>query len=292
MSATSVNSPPTRAAGDPIPSGELLRIAGRRWLRILTIIMLAGALGFVSSFAISPKYEVKVIAMPRGQDRNSLLSSLAGQFGGIAALAGLGAAENSERAEAVQMLQSQILAREFIEQNNLLPLIFAKDWDPLRHRWRGKERTLNQGVRVFDGSIRGVVEDRRTGLITLRIVWRDPVQAAAWANELVRRGNERLRQRAVTRAEKSLAYLKQEAAKTDTVDIRQALYRLMAEQYKNMLLANVSEEYAFSLIDPAVPPDRGQFKFPNRTLFGLAGLFFGGLFSMIMVFIEANRRST
>lgn len=254
--------------------------------------MLAGALGFVSSFAISPKYEVKVIAMPRGQDRNSLLSSLAGQFGGIAALAGLGAAENSERAEAVQMLQSQILAREFIEQNNLLPLIFAKDWDPLRHRWRGKERTLNQGVRVFDGSIRGVVEDRRTGLITLRIVWRDPVQAAAWANELVRRGNERLRQRAVTRAEKSLAYLKQEAAKTDTVDIRQALYRLMAEQYKNMLLANVSEEYAFSLIDPAVPPDRGQFKFPNRTLFGLAGLFFGGLFSMIMVFIEANRRST
>ncbi len=283
--------PASESAPRSVPLVEFVRAAARRWL-LLCLLMFGGAALLLGlSRLVTPRYEVKVIAMPRGgADRNSLLSSLAGQFGGIAALAGLTAGENAERAEAVQMLQSQTLAREFLQDNHLLPVIFADDWDPRRQAWRKRERTLNQGVKVFDGSIRGVIEDRRTGLITVRITWRDPKQAAEWANELVHRANIRLRERAIARAQKSLQYLQAEALKSDNVEIRQALYRLMEDQYKNLLLANVSEEYSFAVIDPAIAPDPNQYTSPNRALYILVGLFLGGLLGIAIVVFSATPR--
>lgn len=271
---------------------DLLRAAGRRWLWITAVTLGCAAALFALSYLSEVKYEAKVIAVPRGgQDRSGLLSALAGQFGGIAALAGLNVNETAERAEAVQMLQSQTLARQFLEDNKLLPLIFARNWDVQKSAWRDRPHTLNEGVRIFDGGIRSVVEDRRTGLITVRIVWRDPQQAAAWANELVRQANERLRQRAVARAEKSLDYLEREAKKSDNVEIRQALYRLMEDQFKNLLLANVTEDYSFAVIDPAVAPDRTQPVSPKRGLYLLAGLFIGAMISLMMVYGAASRRN-
>jgi uncharacterized protein involved in exopolysaccharide biosynthesis len=188
------------------------------------------------------------------------------------------------------MLQSQVLAREFIQDYKLLPLLFAADWDARRQNWGRRTRTLNEAVEYFDHHVRTVIEDRRTGLVTMRITWRDPAVAASWANELVRRANDRLRQRAVARAQGAIEYLRREARNADAVEIQQTLYRLMEEQYKTLLLANVSNDYAFSLIDPAVPADPDQYAFPRKGLFTFGGLFFGVVLVLILLFIEAAQR--
>jgi hypothetical protein len=236
------------------------------------------------------RFEAELVALPRGSDRSALLSSL-GQLGGLAAIAGLGSGESGQRAEAIQMLQSQVLARDFIRDNNLLPVLYRADWDEARHAWKGRERTLNDAVELFDHKVRSVVEDRRTGLVTVRVTWREPVQAANWANELVRRANDILRVRAVTRAQGAIDYLKREARAAETIEVQQALYRLMEDQYKTLLLANVSNDYAFSVIDPAVAPDLRHYVFPRRSLFTFAGLFFGMVLALLVGFFDAARRS-
>jgi uncharacterized protein involved in exopolysaccharide biosynthesis len=148
---------------------------------------------------------------------------------------------------------------------------------------------MNDAVSYFNHGIRTIVEDRRTGLVTVRIIWRDPVQAAAWANELVSRANDELRRRAVTRAQGSIEYLKREARSADAVEIQQTLYRLMEEQYKTLLLANGTNDYAFSIIDPAVAADPNRYVSPRPRLYIFAGLFFGTVLAAIVVFLGAPR---
>jgi uncharacterized protein involved in exopolysaccharide biosynthesis len=251
-------------------------------------VLVPAVLGVLLALITPRRYEAEVVVLPRSQDRSALLSSL-GQLGGLAALAGIGGAEGGQRAEAIQMIQSQLLARQFIEDNKLLPVLFANDWDAQHQSWHGRARTMNEAVRLFDRGIRSVVEDRRTGLITVRIIWRDRAQAAEWANELVRRANDQLRRRAVKRAQGAIAYLQREASNITAVEVQQTLYRLMEDQYKTLLLANVNEDYAFSIIDPAVTADPNQYVSPHKVLNAFAGLIFGGLLALGLVFIEGAR---
>ena len=277
------------APDETIPAIQLLRVMRARWKWLLALLLAPALLGLLDAALSQRRYEAEVVVLPRTQDRSGLLSSIGGQLGGLAALAGLGLNESSQRAEAIQMLQSQILARQFILDHQLMPLLFSGSWDAQHQRWRDEPRTINDAVKYFDHGIRKVIEDRRTGLVTVRILWRDPVQAAAWANELVQRANDELRQRAVVRAQSSIDYLKREARNADAVEIQQTLYRLMEEQYKTLLLANVSSDYAFSIIDPAVASDPNQFVSPRVGLYTFAGLFLGTILASIVVFLSAPR---
>jgi len=267
---------------------QLFAVARYRWRWLLALLLVPTVLAVLLAITTPRRYEAAVVVLPRTQDRSALLSSL-GQLGGLASLAGLGSAEGGQRAEAIQMLQSQILARQFIEENKLLPVLFPNDWDAQHQSWHRRARTMNEAVRQFDRGIRTVVEDRRTGLITMRIIWRDRVQAAAWANDLVRLANDQLRRRAVQRAQGAINYLQREAANATAVEIQQALYRLMEEQYKTLLLARVNEDYALSIIDPAVVADPNQYVSPHKVLNAIAGLMFGAVLALILLFIEAAR---
>jgi uncharacterized protein involved in exopolysaccharide biosynthesis len=277
------------AADNSVSFADLVSVVRRRWRVYLSVVLVAALIGLALTFVLPRRYEAELVALPRGSDRSALLSSL-GQLGGLAAIAGLAGGESGQRAEAVQMLQSQILARDFIRENNLRPVLYPTDWDESRQAWKGREKTLNDAVELFDHRVRNVIEDRRTGLVTLRITWREPVQAAAWANELVRRANDELRRRAVARAQGAIDYLKREARAAETVEVQQSLYRLMEDQYKTLLLANVSADYAFSVIDPAVAADPKHYVFPRRGLFTFGGFFFGLVLALVFAFLEAAQR--
>ncbi len=56
----------------------------------------------------------------------SALSSLATQFGGLASLAGVSVSGDSRRSESVAVLQSEALTEQYIQANNLLPVLFRE----------------------------------------------------------------------------------------------------------------------------------------------------------------------
>ena len=149
------------APGGTVSLAQLFTVARYRWKWLLALVLVPAVLGVLLALITPRRYEAEVVVLPRSQDRSALLGSL-GQLGGLAALAGIGGGEGGQRAEAIQMLQSQTLARQFIEDNKLLPVLFANDWDAQHQSWHRRARTMNEAVRVFDHGIRSVVEDRRT----------------------------------------------------------------------------------------------------------------------------------
>jgi uncharacterized protein involved in exopolysaccharide biosynthesis len=267
---------------------ELLELTWRRRLLVVASVLVFAALAAAASFVMTPRWRAQVVIVPvKGDDMRGVLSSALGQLGGLASLAGLGASGGGNKEENLQFLSSRGFLRSFIEEENLLPVLFAKKWDATQGRWNVVDPddvpTIADGVRYMDTKVRSVQEERRTGIVTLSIVWKDPEVAARWANLMVERANRDLRARAIRDAEASKAYLNAELGKTDVVELRQSVYRLIENQIKTIMLASVRPEYAFRIIDPAVPPDPDEKIRPKRLVMTVLGAMAGGVFALLVI---------
>ncbi|HEV2270394.1 MAG TPA: Wzz/FepE/Etk N-terminal domain-containing protein [Steroidobacteraceae bacterium] len=262
----------------------LLFIWRSRW-----VALAAGALcaivALVAALVATPEYTASVVLLPVNTHGGSMdLGASASELGGLASLAGINlSGANQVKTEALATLESEILTEQYIRQNNLLPVLFSSDWNAATRQWDTtdpqKVPTLWKANKRFK-DVRSIVDDTKTGLVTLTIRWKSPYIAAQWANGLVQLTNDYLKQRAIGEAERSIAYLSGEVGKTNIVEVKSAIYTLMETQIKNEMIARGRDEYALRVIDPAVPPEKKSFP---RPVLWTAGAFLGGIFLGFLV---------
>lgn len=256
--------PAEHASGD-LSLLALLRFLGRQKVLIAIWMSVFTAAGAVLAFTVTPKYSAEIVLFPA--EGSASVGDMGG-LGGLASLAGInigGGGKKSE--EAVEYLRSRVFTAGFIERHGLLPILFYKRWDSSRKDWRDPDDvpTIADGVTRF-AKVRQITEDKRTGMITLAIIWRDRIAAADWANELVAEADKALRDRAIDEQTRSVEYLKSEAAQTSTVEIGNAISKLTETELKNAMVARTRDAYAFKIIDPATPPDPKDHYSPNKPL--------------------------
>lgn len=271
------------ASAPPPRTVTLADIAGMvtdlRWFWLggaaigLAIAVAAGQL-------MRPTYRASITVMPVTDSRQiaGAIPGLLARFGGGA---GLGLGDQSSRDESVAVLKSRQFTQQLIADEVLLPVLFADKWDAGEQRWREMppERvpTNWDAWQLFDRNIRSIREDRDRGLITIDIDWGDPVLAARWANLLVERANEELRQRRLEQLEKSLALLGEELQSAQFVELRQAIASVIESQVSERMLAKTRREFAFRVIDPALPPDADQPESPRPWFYAALGVTLGTL---------------
>ena len=264
-------------------------------LRKSAILILVACLaaGIALAVLIDPVYRATITISPSETIGSSDGAAAGlGQMNSLAALAGIGGDQSNRYEEAIAILQSAQFARLFIEKENLLPVLFAGLWDTEKGAWVSKPEdelpSIQDGARMLSGSVLTVIRDRNTGLIDIRVEWGEPELAARWANNMIAMANEYLRQEAIADAEKSVQYLETELGKTTSIEIRSAIFRLMETQIQSIMYANVQDEYAFSVIDPAFAPEADDFVRPNRILIVflslIAGLLLAFSFAGVVTF--------
>lgn len=282
--------PAEPAEPDDIDLLELWKLLWRNKRLIFLITVLFTTMSVALALWMTPIYQSEVLLAPVTDEDGGKISSLASQYGGLAAMAGINlGGSSSSKEEAVALLKSRALIMKFIEEENLLPELFYKDWDSENMRWDVKSPdeipTMWKAYKKFDQDVRSVTEDKKTGLVTLSIEWKDPNLAKKWAISLVERVNEQMRNRATEDAEKSLVYLNQELKRTSSVEVQKAIYGLIESQVKTAMMANIREEYSFKVIDPPAVPDLDDEVKPNKKLIVALALtfgFFGSLFYVII----------
>lgn len=198
---------------------------------------------------------------------------MSGQLSGIASLAGfaLGAGGGQGR-DAQAVLKSRRLAELFITRYDLKDRLLARSTGP---------RTMWHAVAVFKKNVLNVDEDRKNGVTTIEMYWSNPTEAAQWANEYIALTNEVMRNRAADDARRNIDYLTNQLKQTSSVEVQHALYSLVENETKTLMLAGRAD-YAFWTIDPAVPPELKAA--PKRTIIVLVGLV-AGLFSGLLIAI-------
>jgi len=288
--APALEEPPSLKAQVRVLWRERLLIA------VVTAICTAGA---IAAAVLMPKqYEADIVLSPvtTGGSMGGLgaLGSIATELGSMAELAGVHTPGETERAEDLAVLKSRALTERYIEQNNLLPILYASKWDAANRRWKvtdpAKIPTPWKAQRYFTKTVCKITTDSKDGLITLAVTWKNPVLAATWANGLVAMTNDYLRGQATAEAQRNIAYLEDQAAKTNMVDEHQAIYAVMTMEINKAMLARGTKEYAFKVLDPAAAPEAPSS--PRPILWTAAGLG-GGLFlGIFLAFVRTAWRES
>jgi uncharacterized protein involved in exopolysaccharide biosynthesis len=274
---------------DEIDLRDLWRIVWSGKWKIIALTSLFAIASLAYAFLATEWYRAEVLLAPAEQKSTP---TIGGQLGGLAALAGVSIG-GGDSAAAVATLRSRELAREFITDNDLVPVFFSDRWDPAANVWKvseaGKTPDIRDAIRFFQEDVLQVSEDRKSGLTTVAIEWTDPEIAAAWTMDYVARANEKLRQRALQEAEGNVEYLQRELTRTNVLTLQQAIGRLLETELQKLMLARGNSEFAFTVVDAATPPkyhDR-----PRRAIIAIVATLAGGLLGLLWVFAVNAIRS-
>jgi uncharacterized protein involved in exopolysaccharide biosynthesis len=264
--------------------------AFRRHLWLLLGAAAAGLILAVVLVIVAERvYRAEVNMMPAATDTSGgALSNLAGGLGGLIPLAGLNTNTAAAKNEALAILSSRSFTERFITEGDLLPVLYSGRWDSQAGIWRDPDDapTLWKAVKFFDRNVRSVNEDSSTGVITVAVEWRNPERATEWANQLVADLNAQVRERDVEEAARSIKYLNEQLGKTNIVELERAIYDLIEDQIKTIALANVRDEYAFRVIDPATAPDMDDYVYPNEPVMLILGLAIGATLGVVFVLVR------
>lgn len=256
---------------------------------VLAITGLFAVGSVITALLLPPVYRSEAVLAPVSDDQ---VPDLAAGLGALTSLAGIQLGTSNESKTSVARLRSRAFAESFIRDNELMKLFYADEWDEEAQEWI-PERVEDQpsmfdAVKYFREDVFVVQEDPTTGLVTAAIEWVDPNQAAQWVNELVVRINRELRQRALQEAEHNLAYLQSELQGAAVLELQQAIFRLIENEMKTVMLAKGREEYAFKVIDPGVVPTEKSR--PRRTLIVITATVIGGFLAVLIAFLRDSIR--
>ena len=278
------------------------------WLGKWFIASVTGACALLSvaiALWLPNEYEAKVVLMPASSSGGaSGLSRLAGQLGGLASLGAaglLGQGEDDKAIMSIELVKSWGFQEHFIRENQLeVPLMAASGWnsqenrleidpdiyDVAQKRWvktftaRGGKTHEPGGWDLYEefSNRISISQDRKTNFITLRVRHYSPFLAKEWADKIVASVNQQLQKRDRDEAQKSIEYLEAKLSQTSLTEMKTAFAKLIEEQTKSLMLADVGEEYALKTLSPAKVPERKAS--PKRALIAALGVLAGLVLSI------------
>lgn len=274
---------------------------GKWWLLAVTIS--AAVLSIVLSLKMPDLYTAEAVLSPKDSSSSDLIP---GQLGGLASLAGINMSggESNRTQVALEILKSRRFINEFIKRYELsVPLIAAIGWDHQSNKLKIDETLYDPGAQAWirDVSypytqipsewelykafidIMTIEQNPETGMVTLSIEFLSPHVSAQWANRLVDDINQEMRQRDREQAQRSIEYLTKEIETTQIASMREAFSSLVEEQHKNKMLAEVTPDYAFTVIDPPVASELKSA--PTRSLIVIAVTFIVAFLSAIVIVV-------
>jgi uncharacterized protein involved in exopolysaccharide biosynthesis len=283
---------------DEIDLLELIKVLWDEKIKIVAITAVAAFISVIYALNQPNIYQANALLAPAG-DEGGGMSRFAGQFGGLASLAGVSLPDDGvNKSElGLEVLKSRKFVREFVERHKITPQLMAVDyWDPKK-----RELKLNADVydekskawldkdgppssqEIFQAYMASLIleEDPASEFVRLGFKHKSPDIAAKWTGLIVKDLNDAIRRKDISEAESSIAYLRKQIETSSLTELRNLFYNLIQSQTETMMLANVREEYVFNTIDPAIVPEKKSE--PKRALICILGTLLGGFFALIYV---------
>ena len=298
----------TQNQDDEIDLAELWRAI---WAGKFTIIIISMIFAVASVFFALSKpdiYKASAILAPASSEGGAGgLGALAGQFGGLASMAGinLGGGGGDKTGLAIEILKSRSFIEGFITKHDLLvPLMASKIWDrandtlildvglydEVNNEWIRKvkapktpEPSSWEAYKRFL-ELLTISQDEATSMINIDIKFFSPAIAKQWLTWLIQDINEFMRRQDQIEAKSSIDYLKNQLVNIKVATMEAVFYQLIEEQTKSMMLTMVKKEYVLRTIDPAQVPDIKDT--PKRALIVVLGTMLGGILSVLIVLVR------
>ncbi|MBA6384465.1 LPS O-antigen length regulator [Colwellia sp. BRX10-6] len=301
---------------DEIDLVELWRAIWSGKLLIIVISFIFAVSSVVFALSKPDVYKASVLLSPASSDSAGGMGALAGQFGGLASLAGisLGGGGTDKTALALEIIKSRAFLETFIIKHELLvPLMASENWDRAtdslvinkelydskNKKWLREasypKKSEPSSWEAYQELLKllSITQDKATSLVTIDVAFYSPEVAKQWLIWLVEDVNDFMREKDEKEAQSSIDYLTKQLENTEVSAMETVFYQLIEEQTKNMMLTKVSAEYVLKTIDPAQVPEKKSG--PKRALIVVLGTMLGGILSVLIVLIRhftKNNKST
>lgn len=289
---------------------ELILVVWKGKWFILCVTAIIALLTVFYAISIPNEYKATVLLAPASTSSSSSLSKLAGQYGGLASLAGvsLGSASGDDKTTiSIELMKTWGFLEKFINDNQLEVEVFAAvGWDKANNKllidetlyddqnskWSRvdptskvseKKPTSWELFKKIKGKIH-ISQNTETGLISLSVEHFSPFIAKKWVDLLVVAINQHMQEQDRIEALNSIEYLKKQITNTNIAEMRSIFYQLIEEQTKTLMLAEINNEYVFKTLSPSkVPEEKSK---PKRALLVIFWVAFGGGLSVLIVLLR------
>jgi len=300
MNSNNINTKLKDSFNDELTLREFFIVMWRgKW--IIVLMTLSAAILSVYIALSKPNiYTSTVLLSPANSSSGSLASNVSSRYGGLASLAGisLDGGQVNDVGLGIEIVKTRSFIVDFIKRRDILvPLFAMKSWENESNKIILNEDVYNKKLNIWLGDLPSYQDafdkftqmmsisiNKKTGIVSLSITSQSPVLAQQWASWLVEDLNNVMKNRVVTEAKNSILFLQREIESTSLTELRLMFSRMMQEQTKIVMLGNVRPEYLFTIIDPAIIPERKVG--PIRSQIAIIGTFIGGFFSVLLLFLR------
>jgi len=287
----------------------LIELFNVLWINKLFLAAWTGLVFLISiiySLTLTNIYTAETTLAPSA---SSDMSSNLSQYAGLASMAGISLPGSSsgmlDKDLALSLLKSKGLLQRLIDKHDILPdLIAAYDWD-LTSNSLSYDSDLYDGIKnvwvrdvkppyklipstqeayeFFDKAI-AVSEDKKTGIISLKVDHLSPEIAYQWSLLLIQEVNEYVADMRIKEAQLSIDYLNDQIKITPYPELRALFYELIQQHTQTMMLAKVRPEYALTTLDaPLIPEEKSA---PKRSLIVILSTLLGGMLGTLIILIR------
>lgn len=291
---------------DEIDLRELWNVIWQgKWIIIATTFVFA-VFSVFYALSLPNIYKSEALLAPADENAGGGLAGLAGQFGGLASLAGVNLGGGGDKTTlAIEVLKSREFVSKFIKKHELLiPLMASEGWDRSRDelkidpdiydvkngKWirtpkppRTAEPSMQEAHKVFSKNF-SVTQDKISNFVSMGFEFYSPTLTKQWVDLLIQDINLEIKSRDVAEARRSIEYLTGQLGKTSVADMKTIFYELIEEQSKTIMFAEVRDEYVFKTIDEAVVPELKSK--PKKALICTLAVILGGMLSVVAVFVR------
>lgn len=306
MQEININNHPTNS-DDEINLRELFNVLFKgKWI-IISITAFVSIIVLIYSLSLPNIYQSKALLVP--VKSSSSLSGAMKNYSGLANLAGLNIPSqdgDGNSVKAIEKLKSFSFFENFMLPNIYLPnlmavqswnhktgiLIYDEDiYDETSNAWLREASypkkiipSAQESFLIFKSQHLSLSEDKKTGFISVAISHQSPYVAKKWVEILIEEINTFYRQKDKLEAQKAVAYLNKQIAKTNLSEIKQIMAELVQQETQKLTLIEANESYVFEYIDPPVVMERKSE--PSRAIICILGALLGGMFSILIVLIR------
>lgn len=244
-------------------------------------------------------YTSTSVLKPAGQSESS--GSMLGSYSALAGLAGINLSDNSvsKPKEAIERIQSLDFFTNYIKPNiNLHDLMAVSYWIPeeniliydesqfdgIKNKWVRdvsfplKQIPSNQEAhKIFIENLS--IKENIDGFVTISISHQSPYIAKEWTDLVIKNINLSMLEADKLLSLKAIDFLNDRSKTIVLKELKSAVSQLLKAQMQTLMMASISENYAFEVISSAVASEIKSS--PNRALICILGTMFGFILALI-----------
>ncbi len=274
---------------------------------VIIVTFIAAILSVIYALSLPNIYKSEGFLMPF--DPQDTLSSKISSLSPISSLAGfsLPDVQISNSQEAVERVKSfEFFSKSILPNIRLEDLMAAKSWDSRNNVINYDARKYNSqtkewvkrnssqqkipsdqaAYRAYKRAVK-ISQDRKTTFVKISVEHKSPFIAKSWADTIISKINQSMREADQDLAKKSISYLNEIQETNNIQSIREATSLLLKQQMQTLMLTSSNENYVFKIIDPPIAPERKSR--PSRSQICILGTFLGSLVSLLIIFIQNLR---